>query len=115
MQDKMERLLNQIGMNKDYLENASIDKIIVYEKNNLWEFIISNDKVLPVYIYDELCKTYVNAEIIDAHGGLIMPGFINAHHHIYSALARGLSLPGPAPTNFGEILEGLWFYLTAFC
>ena len=46
MQDKMERLLNQIGMNKDYLENASIDKIIVYEKNNLWEFIISNDKVL---------------------------------------------------------------------
>ena len=40
-----------------------------------------------------------------------MPGFINAHHHIYSALARGLSLPGPAPTNFGEILEGLWFYL----
>lgn len=32
MQDKMERLLNQIGMNKDYLENASIDKIIVYEK-----------------------------------------------------------------------------------
>ena len=52
MQDKMERLLNQIGMNKDYLENASINKIIVYEKNNLWEFIISNDKVLPVYIYD---------------------------------------------------------------
>ena len=55
-------------------------------------------------------KTYANAEIIDAHNGLIMPGFINAHHHIYSALARGLSLPGPAPTNFGEILEGLWFY-----
>ena len=35
---------------------------------------------------------HINAEIIDAHGGLIMPGFINAHHHIYSALARGLSL-----------------------
>ena len=60
MQDKMERLLNQIGMNKDYLENASIDKIIVYEKNNLWEFIISNDKVLPVYIYDELCNKIMN-------------------------------------------------------
>ena len=63
MQDKMERLLNQIGMNKDYLENASIDKIIVYDRNNLWEFIISNDKVLPVYIYDELCNIqeyYIN-------------------------------------------------------
>lgn len=56
----MEILLNQIGMNKDYLENASIDKIIVYEKNNLWEFIISNDKVLPVYIYDELCNKIMN-------------------------------------------------------
>ena len=40
MQDKMERLLNQIGMNKDYLENASIDKIIVYEKKNILEIII---------------------------------------------------------------------------
>ena len=60
MHDKMERLLNHIGMNKDYLENASIDKIIVYEKNNLWEFIISNDKVLPVYIYDELCNKIMN-------------------------------------------------------
>ena len=68
-------------------------------------------KLLIIGTYDELCKTYANAELIDAHNGLIMPGFINAHHHIYSALARGLSLPGPAPTNFGEILEGLWFYL----
>ena len=54
MQDKMEKLLNQIGMSKDYLENSSINKIIVYDKNNLWEFIIDNDKVLPIYIYEEL-------------------------------------------------------------
>ena len=56
MQDKMEKLLNQIGMSKDYLENSSINKIIVYDKNNLWEFIIDNDKVLPIYIYEELCN-----------------------------------------------------------
>ena len=60
MQDKMERLLTQIGMSKDYFENASIDKIVVYDKNNLWEFIINNDKILPVYIYDELCNKIMN-------------------------------------------------------
>ena len=54
MQDKMKKLLEQIGMKNDYLENANIDKIIVYDKTNLWEFIINNDKVLPVYIYNEL-------------------------------------------------------------
>ena len=31
---------------------------------------------------------YPQAHIIDAKGGVIMPAFINAHTHIYSALAR---------------------------
>ena len=56
MQDKMKKLLEQIGMSNNYLENASIEKIVVYDKTNLWEFIINNDKILPVYIYDELCN-----------------------------------------------------------
>ncbi len=56
MQDKMKKLLEQIGMSNQYLETASVEKIIVYDKTNLWEFIIKNDKILPVYIYDELCN-----------------------------------------------------------
>ena len=56
MQDKMKKLLEQINMKSDYLEKASIDKIVVYDKNNLWEFYINNDNILPVYIYDELCN-----------------------------------------------------------
>ena len=56
MQDKMKKLLEQIGMNNQYLENSSVEKIVVYDKTNLWEFIIKNDNVLPVYIYDELCN-----------------------------------------------------------
>ena len=54
MQDKMVKLLNQIGMNTDYLENASINKIVVYDTNKLWNFVINNDRILPVYIYNEL-------------------------------------------------------------
>lgn len=68
-------------------------------------------KIIAVGGYDELKAKYPDAEIINAHGKLIMPGFINAHHHIYSALARGLALPNYNPTNFNEILEGMWFYL----
>ena len=52
---------------------------------------------------------YPDAERIDAHGGVIMPGLINAHTHIYSGLARGLSIRGNNPTNFLEVLEGTWW------
>ncbi|HRV73485.1 MAG TPA: putative aminohydrolase SsnA [Eubacteriales bacterium] len=52
---------------------------------------------------------YPNAEFIDAHGGVIMPGLINTHNHIYSAFARGLSLKGYNPKNFNDILEGMWW------
>lgn len=52
---------------------------------------------------------YPQAEFIDAHGGLIMPGLINTHNHIYSAFARGLSIKGYSPHDFGDILEGMWW------
>jgi putative selenium metabolism protein SsnA len=50
-------------------------------------------------------------KFVDARGGVIMPGLINAHHHIYSAFARGMSVEGYAPRSFPEILEGLWWKL----
>ncbi len=52
---------------------------------------------------------YPDAEWIDARGGIVMPGLINAHTHIYSGLARGLAIEGNNPTNFLEILEGTWW------
>ncbi len=52
---------------------------------------------------------YADAEKIDAHGGVIMPGLINMHNHIYSAFARGLSIRGYAPKDFMDILEGQWW------
>jgi putative selenium metabolism protein SsnA len=54
---------------------------------------------------------YPHAEFIDARSQLIMPAFINTHTHIYSGLARGLSINGYAPTNFYEILDGMWWKL----
>jgi len=50
-------------------------------------------------------------EVLDAHGRLLMPALINCHTHLYSTLARGIALPGPAPKNFPEILRKLWWRL----
>lgn len=73
--------------------------------------VMEDTQIVAVGAYDTLRQQYPTATQIKAHGKLIMPAFINAHHHIYSALARGLSLPNYNPTNFNDILEGLWFYL----
>ncbi len=58
---------------------------------------------------EDMKKKYPEAEFVDAHGGIIMPGFINAHTHIYSGLARGLAIEGNNPTNFFEVLDGTWW------
>ncbi len=50
-------------------------------------------------------------EVLDARGRLLMPALINCHTHLYSTLARGISLPGKAPRNFPEILKKLWWRL----
>ena len=58
----------------------------------------------------ELRGRYPDAEYYDARGRVIMPGLINAHTHIYSSFARGLSLPQERPNrNFQEILENQWW------
>jgi len=52
-----------------------------------------------------------NCAQIDAGGGIIMPGLINAHNHFYSTFACGIALKDDPPTNFVEILERLWWRL----
>jgi len=58
-----------------------------------------------------LTARYPAEERLDARGQLLLPGNICAHTHFYSAFARGLAIPGPAPRNFPEILQKLWWPL----
>jgi len=51
------------------------------------------------------------AESFDARGRVLMPALINCHTHLYSTLARGITLPGRPPKNFPEILKKLWWRL----
>src|SRR5262245_50036666 len=50
-------------------------------------------------------------EIIDCHGAVVMPGLVNGHTHLYSALAVGMPPPSRVPVNFHEILELIWWRL----
>ncbi|WP_086312548.1 chlorohydrolase/aminohydrolase [Enterococcus sp. 7F3_DIV0205] len=70
---------------------------------------IEGQKIKAVGTTANLRKEFPVAEFIDAKGGVIMPGFINMHNHIYSTFARGLSINGYHPKNFMDILEGQWW------
>lgn len=39
------------------------------------------------------------------------PGLVCAHHHLYSALARGMPPPPKTATSFQEVLEQIWWRL----
>jgi cytosine/adenosine deaminase-related metal-dependent hydrolase len=71
--------------------------------------LADGDTIRAVDEESVLRAAYPDAEYVDAHGQLIMPGFINAHTHIYSGLARGLAIEGNHPTNFFEVLDGTWW------
>ena len=60
---------------------------------------------------DDLRARYPGARFVDADGGLILPGFINAHMHYYSAFSRGISTKDAPAQNFMEVLERLWWRL----
>ncbi|HEY3245772.1 MAG TPA: amidohydrolase family protein [Phycisphaerae bacterium] len=50
-------------------------------------------------------------DVVDCGGAVVMPGLVNGHTHLYSALAVGVPPPSPAPTNFLEILQRVWWRL----
>jgi putative selenium metabolism protein SsnA len=49
---------------------------------------------------------------IDAARKLVLPGFINAHTHFYSAFACGFGKAAPS-ADFNEVLRNLWWRLDA--
>ncbi|HZD16515.1 MAG TPA: amidohydrolase family protein, partial [Actinomycetota bacterium] len=51
------------------------------------------------------------AEPIDCARCLVIPGNVCAHHHLYSALARGMPYRLEPPTSFVEVLRRVWWRL----
>ena len=88
-------------------------RLLTRDGNHPWyengAVLVEGTKVKKTGTTEELRKEYPEAEFVDAKGGLIMPGFINTHEHIYSAMARGFSIKGYDPKGFLDILDGQWW------
>lgn len=77
----------------------------------LWNgsVVIAGEKIVAVGDAPEMQQRFPDAEAIDCAGKIVLPGFICAHHHFYSTMARGMAIPGEPAANFVEILESLWW------
>lgn len=52
-----------------------------------------------------------DVERIDCSGCLVIPGNVCAHHHLYSALARGMPYRLEPPESFVQVLQRVWWRL----
>ena len=88
-------------------------RVITHDENNPFieegAVLIEGNTIKEVGKTDELKNKYMEAEVIDVGGRVIMPGLINTHHHIYSAFARGLNLNNPPANSFSDILNNVWW------
>jgi putative selenium metabolism protein SsnA len=87
--------------------------VVTLGENNrvLWNATVVTDgeKIAAVGDSAELKRRFPAAKVVDCSGKIILPGFICTHHHFYSTMARGMSIPGEPAENFVEILERLWW------
>ena len=51
---------------------------------------VRGDAIVAVGPRGEIAAKYKGAQTIDAHGALVLPGFINGHTHVPMTLFRGL-------------------------
>lgn len=72
---------------------------------------IQDGKIVEFGVGQDLEGRYPQAQRLDAEGQYVMPGNICAHTHFYGAFARGMAIPAPAPKDFPQILQKLWWPL----
>jgi len=52
---------------------------------------------------------YLDEEVIDLKGKLLLPGFVCSHTHLYSNLSRGITSEIKPTTDFVTILQNMWW------
>jgi cytosine/adenosine deaminase-related metal-dependent hydrolase len=75
--------------------------ILVEENNNTIQFIEKDNQIAK--------KSGI--VVLDCTGKLVTKSFAVGHHHVYSALSRGMGVPKKIPENFSEILKYIWWTL----
>jgi cytosine/adenosine deaminase-related metal-dependent hydrolase len=92
------------------LKNADFINWQTFEKKRT-NILVEEGADASIAFYDTLPELRPEDEVLDCTGSLVTRSFANAHHHIYSALARGMPAPPLPPNNFYEKLKYVWWRL----
>lgn len=79
-----------------------------------WGIVVEGDRIAAVAPNDKLRSRAHGARVVDATDCVVVPAFVNAHHHMYGVLAHGIPLdeaPGPpeSSTDPWPFLEDFWW------
>ena len=74
------------------------------------DILVKEGKDADIEFYDSKAEKDAD-EVIDCKGKIVTKSFAIGHHHIYSALSRGMPAPAKTPANFYEILKYIWWNL----
>jgi cytosine/adenosine deaminase-related metal-dependent hydrolase len=83
-------------------------KSFEFNKTNI---IVGENEKLIFEKIDSQLDQYKNSTILDCTGMFVTKSFACGHHHVYSALARGMGAPKKQPENFLEVLKYIWWTL----
>lgn len=96
-------IVNGLIVTKDK-NNSMYRNGVVYIEDNIIRAIGSKDEI-------DVDKYSTGAEVIDASGKIIAPGFISLHSHLYSAVVRSIPFSGFDDVDFSFIswMERFWY------
>ena len=60
---------------------------------------------------DQLPESDETYNVLDCEGKFVTKSFAVGHHHVYSALSRGMPAPKKSPSDFTEVLKYIWWNL----
>ena len=95
-------------MPKTLFHNCRLNRPLVDEKTieNAW-LLVENGRIAKVGHGNKPRAD----ESVDLDGQRVLPGLINAHTHLYSALSGRMPWPAQRPSSFTEILKKIWWRL----
>lgn len=73
-----------------------------------WGLRVVGDRVDAVGPHADLRAAHPDDDVVDAAGTVAMPGFVNAHVHLYGVLAHGIPVDA-APDGFWSFLDDYWW------
>ncbi|WP_455284643.1 amidohydrolase family protein [[Eubacterium] cellulosolvens] len=71
--------------------------------------VVEDGKFRAIGKTSDIMRDWKAGEVIDASGGIVMPGLICSHTHLYGMLLRGAALDIVPPSDFTQILQRVWW------